>query len=140
MAGSGEMKDKIIGKVNRLGIADRVTFPGFLDHDGINELFKRTDVFVMPSVSEPFGLSSLEALQYSIPVIMSKQSGVSEVIKNAIKVDYWDIDALSDAISGILNYGTLSDFLSTKGGEEVNGLKWEKTGKKIIEVYKSVIG
>ena len=139
MAGSGDMKDKIVRKVNNLGIADQVSFPGFLNHDGINELFNRTDVFVMPSVSEPFGLSSLEALQCKVPVIMSKQSGVSEVIKNAIKVDYWDINALSDAIYGVLNYKTLSNLLSSKGGKEVNNLRWENTGKQILDIYKSLL-
>jgi glycogen(starch) synthase len=73
-----------------------------------------------------------------VPVIMSKQSGVSEVIKNAIKVDYWDINALSDAIYGVLNYKTLSNLLSSKGGKEVNNLRWENTGKQILDIYKSL--
>jgi len=93
----------------------------------------------MPSVSEPFGISPLEALQSKVPIIISKQSGVSEVIKHAIKVDYWDINALSDAIHGVLNYSTLSNLLSSKGSKEVNKLRWEKTGKKILDVYKSLV-
>jgi len=139
MAGSGDLKEKIMRQVNAMGISANVTFPGFLKYNEIRELFNRTDVFVMPSVSEPFGISPLEALQSKVPIIISKQSGVSEVIKHAIKVDYWDINALSDAIHGVLNYSTLSNLLSSKGSKEVNKLRWEKTGKKILDVYKSLV-
>ncbi len=138
IAGSGDLKDKVIRQVNRLGISDKVTFTGFLDNDQVTKLFSETDLYVMPSVSEPFGISPLEALRSKVPVIISKQSGVSEVIRHAIKVDYWDTDALADAISGVLNYATLSQLLSTKGRREVNKLRWEKTGRQILNVYKSL--
>jgi glycosyltransferase involved in cell wall biosynthesis len=139
MAGSGDLKDKILRQVDNLGISAKVSFPGFLKSDEVKKLFSQTDVFVMPSVSEPFGITPLEALRSEVPVIISKQSGVSEVIKHTIKVDYWDINALSDAIYGVLNYKTLSDLLSSKGSNEVNKLRWGKTGKQILDVYKSLV-
>ena len=139
MAGSGDLKDKIIKQVSNFGISAKVTFPGFLKNDEVRNLFSRTDVFVMPSVSEPFGIAPLEALRSKVPVIISKQSGVSEVIKHAIKVDYWDINALSDAIWGVLNYKTLSMLLASKGSKDVDKLRWEKAGRQILDVYKSLV-
>lgn len=139
MAGSGDLMEKVVRQAERLGISSSVAFPGFLRREGIRKLFSQTDLYVMPSVSEPFGISSLEALQSEVPVIISKQSGVSEVLRNAIKVDYWDINALSDAIYGVLNYKSLSDILSSNGSKEVNGLLWENTGKKIFDIYKTLV-
>lgn len=139
MAGSGDLKDKIEQKLKTLGISSHFSLPGFLKQDEIRKLFSETDLYVMPSVSEPFGISSLEALQAGVPVIISKQSGVAEVIRNAIKVDYWDIDALSDAIYAVLNYKPLSKFMSSKGIKEVNKLNWDKAGKQILNVYKSLV-
>jgi len=139
MAGSGDLKDKIVSQVNNLGISAKITFPGFLKNDEINKLFSQTDLFVMPSVSEPFGITPLEALRSKVPVIISKQSGVSEVIKHAIKVDYWDINALADAIWGVLNYSTLSKLLASKGSNDVDKLRWENAGRQIRDVYKSLV-
>ena len=105
MAGSGDLKNSIVKHVENLGISARVSFPGFLKDDEIKKLFARTDVFVMPSVSEPFGISPLEALRSGVPVIISKQSGVSEVIKHAIKVDYWDTKPYQMQFMGYLITG-----------------------------------
>jgi glycogen(starch) synthase len=138
IAGSGDLKDKIVTMVNDLNIEKKVSFTGFLKNDEVRKLLARSDLFVMPSVSEPFGISPLEALQSRVPIIISKQSGVSEVINNAIKVDYWDINALSDAINGVLNYKTLSGLLSSNGSREVKKLGWEKTGRQISNLYKSI--
>jgi glycosyltransferase involved in cell wall biosynthesis len=139
MAGSGDLKDKIARRAEVLGISSNVSFPGFLKSDEIRKLFSQTDLYVMPSVSEPFGISTLEALQTGIPVIISKQSGVCEVIKNAIKVDYWDVNALADAIYAVLNYKSLAKILSSKGSKEVDKLHWEKTGRQILDVYNSLV-
>ncbi len=139
IAGSGDLKEKIVRQVEGLGISSKVSFPGFLEKDEIKKLFARSDVFVMPSVSEPFGISPLEALHSGVPVIISKQSGVSEVIRHAIKVDHWDTDALSDAIYGVLHYKTLSNLLAVRGSSEVDKLEWRKTADKILNVYKSVV-
>jgi glycogen synthase len=139
MAGSGDLKDKIIRQVENLGISSKILLPGFLKNNEIKELFAISDVFVMPSVSEPFGISPLEALRSGVPVIISKQSGVSEVIKHAIKVDHWDTDALSDAIYGVLHYKTLSNLLAGKGSSEVNKLEWGKTGRQILDLYNALV-
>ena len=139
MAGRGDLKDKIVDRVRNLGMTSRFSFPGFLDKDEIAELFSQTDLFVMPSVSEPFGISPLEALRSKVPVIISKQSGVSEIIKNAIKVDYWDVHALSDAIYGVLNYKTLAGLLSSMGSRELIRMQWGRAGRKILDLYKSLI-
>lgn len=93
----------------------------------------------MPSVSEPFGISPLEAMRSGVPTIISKQSGVAEVLDHAIKVDYWDINALADAIYGILAYPTLSDYMSREGYDEVNQLKWENASLKLKQIYQSLI-
>ena len=93
----------------------------------------------MPSVSEPFGISPLEALQSNVPVIISRQSGVSEVLKHAIKIDFWDVHAMADAIYGILNYPGLSNYFRKHGKSEVDNLKWETTASKVRDIYFSAI-
>src|SRR5665811_1962581 len=90
MAGSGDMMDSMIARIAELGISDKFHFTGFLQGDDVNQMFEMTDVFVMPSVSEPFGIVPLEAMQSKVPVIISNQSGVAEILKNAIKIDFWD--------------------------------------------------
>jgi len=93
----------------------------------------------MPSVSEPFGISPLEAIQSNVPVIISRQSGVSEVLNHAIKVDFWDIDAMADAMYGILNYPALSVMFRKLGKAEVDNLKWENSASQVREIYLSVL-
>ena len=101
-------------------------------------MFALSDVYVMPSVSEPFGISPLEAMRSNVPVIISKQSGVAEVLDYAIKVDYWDVDALADAIYGLIRYPVLAAVSAEKGLEEVTSLKWENAAAELIEVYRSL--
>ena len=139
MAGSGDMMNHIIRRVARLGIADRFHFTGFLRGEDVHKMFQLSDVYVMPSVSEPFGISPLEAMRSNVPVIISKQSGVAEVLDYAVKVDYWDVDALADAIYGLIEYPALSDMFSSKGLEEVTSLKWNDAAAKIKTVYETVI-
>jgi glycogen synthase len=139
MAGSGDMLYKMVRRVGQLGISNRVQFAGFLKGDDVDRLFSISDVYVMPSVSEPFGISPLEAMRSSVPVIISKQSGVSEVLKYAVKVDFWDIDALSDAIYGLLNYQGLSKMFRKYGRDEVDSLKWDNAAGKITEIYNTLI-
>ena len=114
MAGSGDMLNHVIRRVAKLGIADRFHFTGFLKGDEVQRMFALSDVYVMPSVSEPFGISPLEAMKSNVPVIISKQSGVAEVLDYAIKVDYWDVDALADAIYGLVKYPALAEMSSKK--------------------------
>ena len=139
MAGSGDMMNHVIRRVARLGIADRFHFTGFLRGEDVHRMFQLSDVYVMPSVSEPFGISPLEAMRSNVPVIISKQSGVAEVLDYALKVDYWDVDALSDAIYALITYPALAKMFAEKGLDEVTGLKWDNAAAKIKAVYQAVI-
>lgn len=135
MAGNGDLMNRSIRRVAKLGIADRFHFTGFLRGNDVKKMFAYSDVYVMPSVSEPFGISPLEAMKSNVPTIISKQSGVAEVLKYAIKVDFWDIDAMADAMYGLLAYPALSKMSMRCGVEEVNALKWENAALKIKDVY-----
>ncbi len=139
MAGSGDMMDAMIKLVAKRGIADRFHFTGFLRGKEVYEMLRDSDVYIMPSVSEPFGISPLEAMEMGVPSIISKQSGCAEILTNVIKTDYWDIDAMADAIHSILNYPAMYHTLRDKGIEEIHGITWEKVGKKVIGIYKEVI-
>ena len=99
-------------------------------------MFALSDVYVMPSVSEPFGISPLVAMRSNVPVVISKQSGVSEVLKHALKVDFWDIDALADAIYGLLHYEGLKKMFIKYGKDEVDNLKWDNAAARVLEVYR----
>ncbi len=139
MAGSGDMLGKSIRRVAQLKMATRFHFTGFLKGDDVQRMFRYSDVYVMPSVSEPFGISPLEAMRTGVPSIISKQSGVAEVLKHSIKVDYWDVDALADAIYALLSYPALSKVVGEAGQEEVNNLKWDNAAIKIKHIYEEVI-
>ena len=139
LAGDGDMMPHIIERVAELGIADRFHFTGFLRGDDINKMFGMSDVYVMPSISEPFGISPLEAMRAHVPVVISKQSGVSEVLIHAIKVDFWDIDATADAIYGLLHYPALSKLFAEEGAAEVDNLKWEYVAKKLVKIYEKTL-
>lgn len=139
MAGSGDMMNHVIRRVARLGIADKFHFTGFLKGADVQKMFALSDVYVMPSVSEPFGISPLEAMKSNVPTIISKQSGVAEVLDYAVKVDYWDVDAMADAIYGLVTYPALGELFARKGLEEVTGLKWNNAAAKIKEGYERVI-
>ena len=102
-------------------------------------MFALSDVYIMPSVSEPFGISPLEAMRSGVPSIISHQSGAAEVLKYAFKVDFWDVDAMADDIYALLQYPALAKFAEKQGYEEVNALKWNNATKKMIEVYESVL-
>lgn len=140
MAGNGDMMDKMIRLVARRNIADRFHFTGFLKGNEVYEIFKSSDVYVMPSVSEPFGISPLEAMQCGVPSIISKQSGCAEILDYAIKVDYWDIDAMADAMYALVTYPAFNHFLKEEGLKEVNNIKWEDAGLKVRHIYDKVIG
>lgn len=139
MAGSGDLMNHVVRRVAQLGIADRFHFTGFLKGGEVQRMFRLSDVYVMPSVSEPFGISPLEAMRSGVPVIISRQSGVAEGLDYAIKVNYWDVDALADAIYGLLTYPALGRMFASKGLEEVTGLKWTNAAAKIKTVYETVV-
>ena len=139
MAGSGDLMNHVVRRVAQLGIADRFHFTGFLKGGEVQRMFRLSDVYVMPSVSKPYGISPLEAMRSGVPVIISRQSGVAEVLDYAIKVNYWDVDALADAIYGLLTYPALGRMFASKGLEEVTGLKWTNAAAKIKTVYETVV-
>lgn len=139
MAGSGDMMERMIRRAALLKITDRFHFTGFLKGRDVYTMLALSDVYIMPSVSEPFGISPLEAMQSNVPVIISKQSGVSEILTHAVKVDFWDIDAMADAIYGILNYPALSNMFIKNGREEVIRLKWDNSARHVKDIYESVI-
>lgn len=139
MAGSGDMMNEMIRLVARRGIADRFHFPGFMKGNQVYEMLKASDVYIMPSVSEPFGISPLEAMQCSVPTIISKQSGCAEILDKCIKTDYWDIHAMADAIYSICTYPAMYEYLKEEGKKEVDNIKWEDVGLKVRRIYEKVI-
>ncbi|MDD6701277.1 MAG: glycosyltransferase [Lepagella sp.] len=139
MAGSGDMMDAMIRLAAKRGIADRFHFTGFLRGKQVYEMLAESDVYVMPSVSEPFGISPLEAMEMGVPSIISIQSGCAEILTNVIKTDYWDIDAMADAMHSLISYPALHHELRDRGIEEIHGITWEKAGKKVIDIYQKVI-
>ena len=139
MAGSGDMMNRAIRHVARMGISDRFHFTGFLRGADVQKMFALSDVYVMPSVSEPFGISPLEAMRTNVPSVISKQSGAAEVLKYAFKVDFWDVDAMADQIYALLQYPALASFAAKMGYDEVNALKWNNATAKMKKVYESVV-
>jgi glycosyltransferase involved in cell wall biosynthesis len=139
MAGSGDMMDRMMRRAASLKITDRFHFTGFLRGRDVFTMLALSDVYIMPSVSEPFGISPLEAMQSNVPVIISKQSGVAEILTHAVKTDFWDIDAMADAIYGILKYPALARMFIKNGREEVIRLKWDNSAKHVKDIYERVI-
>lgn len=139
MAGSGDMMNDMINLVASRGIADRFHFPGFMRGKQVYEAFADSDVYVMPSVSEPFGISPLEAMQCGVPSIISKQSGCAEILNKCIKTDYWDINAMADAMYSLCTNESLHEYLKVEGKNEVDQITWEKVGKRIYDVYNQLI-
>ena len=138
MAGSGDLLNRMVSRVQELGIQDNFLFPGFLKGQEVEEMFSLADLYVMPSVSEPFGISALEAINFDTPVIISRQSGVSEVLSHALKVDFWDIDKMADLIINALIYPELRHDMVGMAREEVKRIHWDASALKTIEVYRSV--
>ena len=140
MAGSGDLMEPMIRLVAQKGLADRFHFTGFLRGNQVYEMFKASDVYVMPSVSEPFGISPLEAMECGCPAIISKQSGCGEILSNCIKCDFWDIDAMADAMYSLITYPELHRYLQEEGRKEVAEITWEKVGQRVVDAYKRVLG
>ncbi len=138
MAGSGDMLHRMIELAADLGLADKFLFPGYYARSDVDKLFGMADVFVMPSVSEPFGIVPLEAMSKGTPTIISKQSGVSEVLSHVLKVDFWDVEELAEKILAVLKYEELHNLLSEHGNWEAKLLTWDKSAEQISAIYRSL--
>lgn len=139
MVGSGDMYNRMVALVAKSGMADRFHFTGFLQQNEVNKILSLSDVYVMPSVSEPFGISALEALQFDVPIVISRQSGVSEVVDNALKVDYWDSDDMADAIYALLHHSTLKRTMTKAAKKDLTNLSWQAAAFKLKSIYSEVI-
>jgi len=140
IAGTGDMLPRIVERAVALGIGHRVTFTGFVGREDGDRLYRMADVFVMPSVSEPFGLVPLEAMKQGTPVIVSRQSGVSEVLRNALKVDFWDVDELANKIIAALTYNDLHAALREHGEGEIRNATWDIPATQCVRVYREALG
>jgi glycosyltransferase involved in cell wall biosynthesis len=139
MAGAGDMMPRMIERVAELHIGKNFHFTGFLQGIEVERIFSMSDVYVMPSVSEPFGISSLEAMVYDVPVIMSRQSGAAEILDHVLKADFWDVDEIANKIIAILRYPSLVAEIVEKSREQLRSVHWEKAAEKIVDVYRLVL-
>jgi len=139
MAGSGDLMHRAIEMAAELGIGHKVLFTGFLRGEDVQKIYKMADLYVMPSVSEPFGIAPLEALDNDVPVIISKQSGVSEVLTHALKVDFWDVDEIANKVVAVLKYPPLQMTLRSHGNFEVRRLRWKDAAIKCAKIYDEML-
>lgn len=139
IVGSGDMEGQVMRQAAELGISNKVLFPGFLRGQELSDIYRSADLFVMPSVAEPFGLTSLESLIHGTPVLISKQSGVSEVLKNALKTDFWDVEDMADKILSVVKYGSLHDELVNNGKRDAYSCNWTAAADKCVSIYNSLI-
>lgn len=135
VAGSGDQLPIMIERIAQLRLSRKFHFTGFLQGEDINKIWAMSTVYVMPSVSEPFGIAPLEAIQAGVPVILSKQAGVTEVMPHAIKVDFWDTDAFAEAICNLLRFKSLTNTLKKNSAEEIKKITWDKAAKKLTTLY-----
>jgi len=139
VAGSGDMEGHMIEKAAQLGLGSKVLFTGFLTGDDVDRAYQMAHLYVMPSVSEPFGIAPLESLRNDTPVLISKQSGVSEVLQNAMKVDFWDTQKMANHILAALKYPVLHRTLREEGANELQKFNWDDAAAKCVEIYHSVL-
>jgi glycogen synthase len=140
MAGWGDMVRHTIELAAEMGIGHKVLFTGFLRGADVERIYRMADLYVMPSVSEPFGIAPLEAISNDVPVIISKQSGVSEIINHALKVDFWDVNEMANKIIAVLRHRPLHSMLREQGKLEVHRLSWTDSAKNCVKVYEDVLG
>jgi glycosyltransferase involved in cell wall biosynthesis len=139
VAGSGDMFERMINRADELGILDRFIFTGFLKGADVHKAFQMADLYVMPSVSEPFGLVALEALKNGTPIMISKQSGVSEVVTNALKVDFWDVEEMTNKMVNVLRYPEFLEELQENSFREVQGFNLDVPAQKTKVIYEKAM-
>ncbi|MCX7928231.1 MAG: glycosyltransferase family 4 protein [Patescibacteria group bacterium] len=139
VVGDGDMMHFMIYEASRLGIADKMIFTGFLRGEEKDRIYQTADLYVMPSVSEPFGITTLEAIANNTPVLISKQSGVSEVLQNVLKVDFWDTEEMANKILSLVKYKSLGKVLRAESKKELVNINWHKSADECIKVYRSLV-
>jgi len=139
MAGTGDRLRSLIETGAYRQIGNRFHFTGFLNKEKVHKLLSIADVYCMPSVSEPFGLSALEAAQFGIPCVISKQSGVSEVLFGALTADFWDVDKMAGHIISLLQNDSLRESVVKDAFRDLENLTWDKAADKVADVYKKVL-
>lgn len=139
IAGRGELLPHLINMTLELGISDKVRFLGYVPEEDQQRTYKIADVYVMPSTSEPFGITALEAMSSGVPVIISKTSGVAEIAKSAIRVDFWDINAMAQKIIAVLRYRPLSSTMTRISRMEAGAYTWERTADETLNVYREAL-
>ncbi|MCH7640824.1 glycosyltransferase family 4 protein [Patescibacteria group bacterium] len=139
VVGDGDMQERMMNEAANLGILDKVIFTGFLRGDEKDRIYQSADLYVMPSVSEPFGITPLESIANNTPVLISKQSGVSEVLNHVLKVDFWDTDEMANKILAVVRYSSLGNDLKRESGQELPKINWHESARKTISIYKQLI-
>ena len=139
MAGSGDMLPRMISRIAEYRMHDRFHFTGFLKGIDVERMYAMSDIYVMPSVSEPFGISPFEALLYDVPTIISKQSGVSEILKNSLKVDFWDVNKLAELIISLLENEAFAHEIAEKSKDDIKNIGWDTAGAKLSKIYQLMV-
>ncbi|HKI81680.1 MAG TPA: glycosyltransferase family 4 protein [Pseudodesulfovibrio sp.] len=140
MAGTGDMFPRMVERMAELRMADRFHFTGFVRGTDVERIYAMSDLYVMPSVSEPFGITPLEAMVFDVPCIVSKQSGVAEILEDAVKVDFWDVDRLAEEIGDILTNEKRAKALVEQGRETLKKIQWDRAAEKVLDVYRQLTG
>jgi glycogen(starch) synthase len=139
MAGDGDMLHRVVDQVARLGLGRKILFTGFLRGDEVDRAFAMADLYVMPSVSEPFGIAPLEAISHHVPVLISKDAGVGEVVQHALKVDFWDIDEMANKIIAVLRHPPLAQTMRQHALAELRGLSWDRAADACVQIYNELL-
>lgn len=139
ISGKGDMEAQIMHQVGALGLSQHVRFAGALWYEERDQMYQSVDLVVMPSVSEPFGLVPLEAMRHGTPALISKQSGVSEVITHVLKVDFWDVEEMANKILATLRYPVMHQQLIKEGQQEIKRLSWKRAADKVAALYERLL-
>ncbi len=140
ITGTGDMQNKIIELAAELGVSANMIFTGFLKDEELAKIYRAADLYVMPSVSEPFGITTLEAMKSNTPALISKQSGVAEVVANALKVDFWDIEEMANKINAVLEHRALAETLKENGWHDLEKISWKNSAQAVLNIYKELVG
>ncbi len=138
MVGDGDLMPRMVERIASERLSDRFHFTGFLDREEVELMYSMSDLYVMPSVSEPFGITPFEAMVYEVPIIVSRQSGVTEVLQHVVKVDFWDVHQLANSIMDILRDEKLAKHLAKEGAKELSRISWETAAQRVNKIYEEL--